>query len=103
MDAALHLAEIMKSCKLVQAMLDLDDGIKRIKTLGEERGAESDYYLSSDLLEMAGKGNLTPRHVRENSGTLYGDYTPNAFKGGRPLPLPLTSLPLEVAMGIRYA
>lgn len=49
--------------------------------MGEDHGAESDYYLPSDLLEMAGMADLTPRHVRENSGTLYGDYTPNAFKG----------------------
>lgn len=69
---------------MLQAMIDLEDGIKRIKELAEEQGSSSDYYLSSDLLEMAGMGDLTPRHVRENSGTLYGDYTPNAFKGDSP-------------------
>ena len=64
-----------------QAFKDLDGGIKQIKQLVEERVDDSEYWLPASLLEMAGMSRLTPQHIRENSGPLYGDFTPAAFKG----------------------
>jgi hypothetical protein len=60
---------------------DLSEGIASIKGMLEEGAGESEQFLPASVLEMAGMSKLTPRHVRENSGPLYGDFTPAAFKG----------------------
>ena len=75
-------------------MKDLGEGIASIKKMLEEGSGDTEQYLPASLLEMAGMSKLTPRHVRENSGQLYGDYTPAAFKGGSP-PLALSFHPLN--------
>ena len=66
-------------------MKDLGEGIASIKKMLEEGSGDTEQYLPASVLEMAGMSKLTPRHVRENSGQLYGDYTPAAFKGGSSL------------------
>ena len=66
----------------MQAIKDLEEGIAMLKHMLENRTEDAEHRLPAALLEMAGMSKLAPRHVRENSGTLYGDYTPAAFKGG---------------------
>ena len=66
---------------MLQAFKDLEGGIAQIKQLVEERVDDSEYWLPASLLEMAGMSRLTPQHIRENSGPLYGDFTPAAFRG----------------------
>jgi len=66
---------------MLQAVKDLSEGIASIKGMLEERAGETEQYLPASVLEMAGMSKLAPTHVRENSGPLYGDFTPAAFKG----------------------
>jgi len=69
----------------LQAVKDLSEGIASIKRMLEEGPRDVEQCLPAAVLEMAGMSKLTPRHVRENSGPLYGDFTPAAFKGDHPL------------------
>lgn len=66
---------------ILQAVMDIQEGIALIKKIMEERVDEPEHYLPASLLEMAGLSKLTPRHIRENSGPLYGDFTPTALRG----------------------
>ena len=42
---------------------------------------QPEHWLPASLLEMAGMSRLAPQHIRENSGPLYGDFTPASLRG----------------------
>ena len=61
-------------------MVDLEEAINNVKSMVENRTEDTAVMLPSSVLELAGMRKLTSLHRRENSGTMYGDYTPNALK-----------------------
>ena len=76
------------STPLVQSLLDLDEAIRMITRVVDERMEQpaserkDRVAIPASVLELAGAQELVPATLRTSSGRRYGDYTPGALQGG---------------------